>query len=212
MIILADSHTDRDAWLAARMDRVCGSEAPALLGESSYMTREQLRMCKAGLVDEWQGSEQTDLGLDLEPAIAAAATRKWGWKMERCGLLIQDPHCPALAATPDYFVETPWGRAVCQIKLTTCQAAEDCKPRKSGEPSTARYAHGAPLDFQIQITAELAAVGLEWGCLLVLHACAPTFKLRAYPVQRNDGVVSRIRREAVLLMDEVRALRAGRVA
>lgn len=169
------------------------------------MTREDLLLEKAGLKPAWEGSEQTDLGLDLEPAIAKAASRKWGWHLEAHGALKVDPWCQYLASTPDYIAITPWGDAVVQIKLTTCQPTEDCKPRKNGEPSTARYAAGAPLDYQLQVQAELACTGLEWGCLLVLHACAPHFKLRAYPVRRHEGAIARIRTEAAVFMGDVHA-------
>lgn len=203
------SSADRERWLAERRKYLCASEASVALRESSYMTREDLILEKAGLQPAWAGSEQTDLGLDLEPAIAKAATRKWGWQLEACGALIADPLCASLAATPDYFVETPWGRGVVQIKLTTCQPTEDCKPRKNGEPSTARYANGAPLDYQLQVQAELAVTGLEWGALLVLHTCAPHFKLRAYSVRRHEGAIARIRAEADAFMREVHQLRAN---
>lgn len=203
------SSSDRAAWLAARRGYLCASEVSVALRESSYMTREQLVLEKAGLAPAWAGSEQSDLGLDMEPAIAAAAHRKWGWTMEACGRLLVDAQCQHLAGTPDYFVHTPWGTGVCQVKMTTCQAAEDCRPRKGGEPSTARYAGGAPLDHQLQVTAELSCTGLEWGTLLVLHTCAPSFKLRAYPVRRNERAIARIRQEAVAFMSEVNALRAN---
>lgn len=208
------SADQREPWLAARREYVCSSEVAAMLGEAPFKdaTRGRVLLEKAGLGDPWEGSEQTQLGLDLEPAIARAAARRWGWKLFRCAELIVDSECHALAATPDYLVEGPWGLGCVQVKLTTCQAAEDCKPKKDGSPSTAAYAGGAPLYHQLQQQAELACLGLKWSALLVLHACAPSFKLRAYALQRHDDAIARIRREAVLLMDEVRAVRNGRIA
>jgi hypothetical protein len=208
------SSDGREAWLAARKQYVCGSEVAAMLNESPYAdaTRGSVVMGKAGLADPWVGSEQADIGLDLEPAIARIAERRWGWRLVRVAELIVDAECPQLAATPDYLVITPWGVGSVQIKMTTCQAQEDCKPRKGGLPSTAAYANGAPLQHQLQQQAEMACLGLEWSTLLVLHTAAPTFKVRAYPVRRHEGCIARLRGEAAALMADVKALLDGKVA
>lgn len=196
--------SDRQAWLAERRRYLTSSDVAAVMGHSKFATRGTVVLDKLGLADEWEGSEQTDLGLDLEPAIAAAAKRRWGWDMRHHGELIADAHCPDLAATPDYVMSTPWGMAAVQIKLTTCRAQEDIKPKKGGEPSDAAYANGAPLYHQLQQLAELACLGYEWSTLLVLHACAPSFKLRCYPLRRRENIITMIRAEATKLMTEVR--------
>jgi putative phage-type endonuclease len=232
--------SDRAAWLAARRLLVTASDVAAILGESKYKTREQLRMEKAGLAEEWAGSEQTDIGLDLEPAIARMAMRKFGWKLHEAGVLRVDASCPLLGATPDYLLLTPqsdlrvrWrkaggkfelyvphvesvdvnaddlGLSIVQIKATTCQATEDCKPQKSGAESTAVWSKGPPLDYQLQVQTELAVTGAEWGALLVLHLCAPCFKLRAYPIRRHEAVIARIRAEVPIFMAEVDRLKRG---
>lgn len=203
---------NRDEWLAARRNYLCSSEVAGALGQAEWLTRAQVVMNKAGFGDEWSGNEQTEMGNELEPAIARIAERRWGWRMTRWAELVVDAHCPYLAATPDYLVATPWGNGCVQIKLTTCQAQEDCRPRKNGEPSTAAYAGGPPIYHQLQQTAELAVMGLEWSALLVLHTCAPHFKLRAYALRRNELAIAKIRRTAEEVMLEVEALKAGRLA
>jgi putative phage-type endonuclease len=203
------SADDREAWLEARKRYVTGSDIAALLGESKYKTRGQLLMEKAGLADEWKGSEQTDIGLDLEPAIAQIAARRWGWKLERVAQLIVDPECSFHASTPDYVVTSPFGHALVQIKMTTAQAQEDCKPRKNGAPSEAAFANGVPLYHQLQLQSEMACTGLSWGAVLVLHTSAPNFKLRAYPVRRHEAVIARIRNEVKDFMAELEMLKAG---
>lgn len=207
------SSDNREAWLAARKQYVCGSEVAAMLVESPYAdaTRGSVVMEKCGLADPFIGTEQTKLGNYLEPAVAEFATREWGWILIRCGELIADSECPYLAATPDYLVLTPWGVASVQIKCTVAMAQEDCKPRKNGEPSTASYAQGAPLHHQLQQQAELACLGLEWSTLLVLHAAGAGMKVRSYPVRRHEGVIARIRSEAAALMGEVKAVLEGQV-
>ena len=207
------SSDNREAWLAARKQYVCGSEVAAMLGESPYAdaTRGSVVMEKAGLADPFVGTEQTKLGNYLEPAVAEFVRREWGWVLIRCGELIRDAESECLAATPDYLVLTPWGIGSVQIKCTVAMAQEDCKPRKDGQPSTAAYANGAPLHHQLQQQAELACLGLEWSTLLVLHAAGPGMKVRAYSTRRHEGVIARIRGEAAALMAEVKALREGQV-
>jgi predicted phage-related endonuclease len=210
--IIADSK-DRDAWLAARMNFVCSSECAAMLGESKYQDRAALVMAKAGLGDPWVGNETTRHGQYLEESyFPLAAQREFGWKLEPFGLLVRDAVCPQLAATPDFIMHTPYGRALVQTKATTSQAAEDCKPRKNGAPSEAAYANGAPLFYQLQQMAELACTGLEWSALLVLHAAGAGFKLRSYVTRRHELVIAKIRREAPRVLEEAAALRSGRIA
>jgi hypothetical protein len=110
------------------------------------------------------------------------------------------------------LLRAPWGLTVVQTKDTTAAAQEDCRPRRDGSPSEAAYASGPPLYYTLQVQAELACMGLEWGALLVLHAAQGAKKLRAYPVRRHDGAIKRIRDEAVLTMLDVERLKQGKVA
>lgn len=183
-------------------------------GRGENNTRAQLVMLKAGLALPWEGNETTETGQALEDSgfFQLRARQKWGWQMRPCGLLIEDPVCPQLAATPDFLMDTPWGSAVVQTKGTTSQAQEDTKAKKNGQPSEATYANGIPFYYQLQIQAELAVTGLQWGALLVLHAASGMFKLRSYPVRRHDLVIARLRAEAPKVIAEAEALKAGRIA
>jgi len=201
---------DRTTWLAARMESVGGSEIAAVLGESKYETREQLAMTKAGLAEPFSGNEATELGNEMEPTIAAIAAKRWGWQLTRDGFYRQDTVCPRLSATPDYTMPTPYGMACVQIKFTSCQPPEMCKPRKDGSPSTAAFAGGPPIAMQLQMQSEMCVTGYEHGALLVLHLVPMT--LRPYFIPRHDAVIRRMRREVALFWDEVEALRAGKVA
>lgn len=181
--------------------------------------RGQLVMLKAGLATPFAGNESTRIGQIMERVLFAPLTRELlsddgfpllGWTLEPFGMLVEDAECSSLAATPDFLVHTPWGTGVVQTKDTTAQAQEDCKAtRKDGKPSEAAYAQGAPLYYELQLQAELACTGLEWGCLLVLHAAGGGKKLRPYASRRHEGVIARLRSEAVSLMVDVERLRRG---
>lgn len=197
----------RNAWLEERKNFVTASDVAALLGESPYKTRDQLRMEKLGLADEWSGAEHTDIALALEVPVLEIAYKRYGWSTTHNTALVQDSLCPRLAATPDAFVTTPWGDGVIQIKWTACKAKEDCRPLTSkGKPSEAAYLHGPPLHYQLQVQAELACTGLNHGCLLVMHEI-PTLKLRPYYIARHEGAISRIRREALIFWEEIETWR-----
>ena len=204
------SSKDREAWLAARRDIVTASDVAAMLGESPWKTRDQLRMEKAGLADEFAGAENTDLALALEPWVIEQANARFGWRIEPCGVLIFCGGDLPLGATPDAVMSSPWGPCTVQIKVTSAQPTDLCKPLKSGKPSTAAFAEGPPLHMQLQVQAEMAVLVFRHSVLLVLHT--NPLALRAYYVPAHDGVIARIKREAALFMAEVTALREGKVA
>lgn len=205
---------EEEPWLKARLDYLTGSDVGIACNVSKWKARGQLVMEKAGLAEnDFERNEQQELGHDIEPMLARVATRRWRWDLHVCGELLVDSHCPDLAATPDYLMQTPWGLAVVQCKATTAKATEDLRPvLKDGTKSKASYAFGPPLDYVLQVHSEMAVVGAQLGCLLVGHFSPPGFKVRAYPVLRSEIVIARIRSEAVALMSDVRKLRRGEVA
>jgi hypothetical protein len=200
---------DRPRWLDARLLYLTASDAAIALEVSRYRDRQGLLEEKAGLRESsYEHNEQQELGLLLEPTIARVAMARWGWNLVFCGELIVDSACPTLASTPDYLMDTPWGLGVVQVKTTTAKAQEDINPTlKDGSPSTAMFAKGPPLDYVLQVQAEMACVGARLGCLLVGHFCAPGFKVRAYPVLRHDVAVDRIRTASVAFMRDVNRLK-----
>lgn len=194
------SSDDREAWIEARRSIVTASDVAAILGENEYRTREQVIMEKAGLAEEFKGNERTELGLALEPWIAERARERWGWNLIPHGNLVIDAVCRDLGATPDYTMPTPWGPCNVQVKATTVREYEHVK-KYDGKP---------PMMYILQCQAEMAVLGYAHSSLLVFHTSS--MAIRAYYVPRHDRVIARIRLEASRVMDEVRALRAGRMS
>lgn len=187
-------------------------EGYASRGEDKTQQRAQLVMLKAGLVEPWKGNESSRIGQLMEEHLFAPMAKELlGWELEPCGQLIEDALCASLAATPDFFVRTPYGLAVVQTKDTTASAQEDCKPRRDGSASEAAYANGPPLYYALQLQAELACTGLEWGALLVLHAANGGKKLRAYATRRHEAVIARLRAEAPKVLADAMTLKAGQI-
>lgn len=192
----------RDAWLLQRKQFVTASDVAALLGESPYKTRDQLRMEKLGLADEQPTEEHMEIALALEPAILEMARVRFGWDTHHNQDLHIDGTCPRLAATPDAWMETPYGTTLVQVKVTRSAAQEDCQPfTKGGKPSTAAFLNGAPLNYQLQVQAEMAVMGCKHAVVLALHT-AP-LKLRSYYVARHDGAIACIRSEVTKFWAEI---------
>jgi hypothetical protein len=196
--------SSREDWLAQRKQYVTASDVAALLGESKYKTRDQLRMEKMGLADEWQGNEQTTNALLLEAESWRLAEHWYGWHCRPNGnVLVKDAVCSRLAATPDAYLDSPWGTAVVQAKWTRSSVQEDVRQvTKAGKPTTAAFAAGPPIGWQLQVQAELACTNLQHGVLLVMHH-GQGLKLRPYYIPRHERVIARIRAETLLFWKEI---------
>jgi predicted phage-related endonuclease len=200
--------TTREEWLEQRKKFITASDVAALLSESPYKTPEHLRMEKLGLADDFAGDESTDLALGLEPWVLEQANKKFGWRTRHNTELVLDKVCSRLAATPDATMETPYGLAVVQVKVTRSAAQEDCRAvTKGGKPSSAAFLTGAPLHYQLQVLTEMMCTGTRLGCVLALHTTP--LKLRAYPVQYNELAAARIRRETIRFWAEIEAFKKG---
>lgn len=201
--------SDRDAWLEARKNYVTASDAVVALGLSKYQTREELVLSKLG---QWErpdtrGPEARELGLLLEAGLAAMVRKLWGWPVDEFGWLVECKRQPLLAATPDMVMQTPWGPAVVDMKVTSAMAQEDCKPRRDGAASAARFSSGCPIDYAAQLQAQMACLGPEykWGAILALHTMSGGEpKMRAYPVRRNESVILEIEDAVAEVMAEVK--------
>jgi hypothetical protein len=193
----------KSGWLDQRKAYVTASDVGALLNESPYKTRDQLRMEKIGLADDWTGDENSDICLALEPCVLGIASSRWGWKLHHNTELHGDVACARLAATPDAWMVAPWGRCVVQVKVAQSAAMEDCKPfTAKGAPSTAAYLYGPPIYTKLQVQAEMAVMECDHAVVLTLHRAGP-LKLRAYYVPRHEAVIARIRIEVTKFWDEI---------
>ena len=194
----------REEWLAERRKYVTASDVGALLDESPYKTRAQLIMEKLGLDDGWSGDENSRNCERLETVVLDWAREDFGWDTQHNRELFVDKECPRHAATPDAWMDAPWGRCVVQVKVMQSPAQEDCKPfTAKGAPSTAAFLNGPPLHIALQVQSEMAVMECAHAVVLVLHRAGP-LKLRPYYVARHEGAIARIRREVVRFWDEIK--------
>lgn len=159
-------------WHARRSTTVGASEVAYLLAASRWGNARDLWRWKTGRAVR-EPSEAMSWGSRLEPVILAAL-RDEGLAIEPWQTWLRDSVEPRLSATPDawYFDES--GELVIVETKVTAQ----------------RPWGGPPLDYQLQVQAQLAVTGAAHGTLVVLHGGTA---LRMYPVPRHDGAIARIR-------------------
>lgn len=214
--------SDRERWKEARRPLITASDVANLLCESYAKTeaeraqqRDQLIMRKAELADDWEGNENTELASELEIPVIHAAAKRWGISISPHGWLDVDCECKRLGATSDAIwyprSDGVGGFIPVNVKVSSCKPHEDCKPLKSGEPSTAAFAAGIPLYYRLQLQAEMAVHGTQHAGLLVLHYDR-SLKLRMYIQSRHEAVIARIRSEVDRAWDDIEKLKAGKAA
>lgn len=219
------SSADRPKWLEARKELfgasevadllLCGYVDPKLpLAEQDAKrleARSLVCMRKAGLAEDFEGNEHTEFGQDYEACFPLRARRKLGWELQPFGWLVGDELCPRLGATPDFVMDTPWGKALVQTKVSWSAAHEDVKPKRDGSPSDSQFANGCPMRYQLQVITEMMCTGYRLGCVLVDHLSPRGTKLRAYRVDWHEGVANRIRSVANEWWLEVERMKRGEI-
>lgn len=199
----ADAHDrecNRPRWLADRMERVGCSEIGCLFDANEYETREYLIGRKVGIYREQDLGDAGAFAAAAEPWVIDCARAKFRWRIQRAPQRqIVDLVCPRLGATPDAYVQTPYGIAVAQIKVVSCKEYEIVK----------KYGGRPPLSYQLQVMGEMAVTGAKLGCLLVMHTMGG-LNLRAYGIPRNEQAIERIRFEVDRVWAEIETQRQER--
>lgn len=215
-LVIADSR-NRGHWLDVRNDLVTASEAWMMIlpGKDGEDPRELLISQK---VSRSQPDENEPMrwgrrlerpifdGLCLEDPICT-------WGVTPFGLLVRDPECEDLAATPDAlaYTHTPGHVLPMQVKsggfpwTVTKEMKSDAI--KAGVPIESL----SPIKeyVQIQMQVEMACTASPRALLGRLHA-AKGLAHDFYVVDRHQPIIDRLRNEARSVMAEVRARRGGR--
>jgi putative phage-type endonuclease len=97
--------SDREAWLAWRAGGIGASECAAALGASRWMTPYELYQIKVGALAEKKPTEAMIRGLDLEPVVLKAYTRRTGRRIVANQVCVQHPKYPFIRATIDAIDE-----------------------------------------------------------------------------------------------------------
>lgn len=165
-------HATREDWLRERLTGIGGSDAPAILGESSYSCALRVwadRVSPASDVDPPPApGTPMDFGLRFERPIAEAICEMRGLTIEPVkhptsfAASVVFEELPFLRSTPDFFVRDQGGRrGILQIKNVGIDHAD-------------KWARGrAPTEYEIQVQHELLTCQSEQEApdFAILGAC-----------------------------------------
>ena len=224
--VLGDSR-DREQWLATRRKFFTGSEAATLLDAHEYTTLADVLQEKRTGVSDFDGDQDhVKQGILSESFAAAYAEFCWpSLKLEECGLLLADPGCGKLAATPDYVTRdgSCWGLpGPTNVQLKWSKASPLEHPRGKGRwlfrdgpiavtaprrGKGGKYAWGTggtlPSYIYHQVVLEAAVLGFQQSVVLCYHRLAiPQWndksgrQMRAYVVQWDQPTLDRLREAA----------------
>lgn len=181
--------------LSERINWVGGSESAAVLGVSKRKTPFSLYMEKTGLIppDDLSGDERVNAGKYLEPAIAAWASYKWGWELEKVSDYLRHPTIKGMGASLDFRVV---GKAEpVEIKNVDYLIFRD------NWVAEGDAILDAPIDYLIQVQHEIACTpGAERGWLI---ACVGGNTLYRMELPRHAGTITAIERGVADFWDRV---------
>jgi putative phage-type endonuclease len=159
----------QEAWLAARMGGIGGSEIGALIGVSDYDTSFSVWNTKKHGGKDLSGLAAIEWGHRLEEVVAAKTADTIGMASRFAGGLWADRERDFLRVTPDRFATKPrdWRARA----LIECKTAGDDEHWISGVISPRGLTTGsAPLSYQAQAQWQMGIIGLPvcyLGCLVL---------------------------------------------
>jgi putative phage-type endonuclease len=160
----------REAWLAARLDGIGGSEVAALVGISEYDTAFSIyRKKTATEPDAELTGAPIEWGHRLEDVVAEKIADEIGMVSRFGGGLWANPEKPFLRVTPDRFATK--ARSWKAEALIECKTAGDGSEWQSGTIRPGGLGTGsAPLNYQAQCQWQMGIIGLDrayLGCLVM---------------------------------------------
>jgi hypothetical protein len=193
--VICDEH-DREAWLAHRRKFITSSDLMVFMGKQpsfwSFTSRESIIEDKMG-AGIYEPNHNTEHGIANEETNRVKAERLLGMSLPRCQKLCTNSKWPALAATPDCYalpgplaapyklltshpdlVDRVRDRVAgmhsvggCQLKSTDAARAVNYGKRGYGQLGTPQDWITHPPEYHlIQVRAEMAIMGWEWGLLV----------------------------------------------
>lgn len=94
-------NANREAWLELRRESIGGSDAPSILGLSSYASPSSVQVDKWGLGEEQPDAEVMKWGRRMEPVIIQGLAEEIGVPIKSDGRLLRSRKHPFMTCTPD---------------------------------------------------------------------------------------------------------------
>lgn len=176
-------HDDEEAWKATRRDGIPASKVAAALALSKWQKPVELLDVMRGKAppEDLEHKESVIMGRMLEPVVAARFEQLTGWETVDLGRL-----------TVAVSRELPWQR--CTLDRLVWDGSSwgvlECKTAGWHMSPLWRDDEEAPIDYQVQVQAQLDITGLAWGYLACLVGGQRTQLKR---IERNPAFAEMMR-------------------
>ncbi|KKN36573.1 hypothetical protein LCGC14_0772430 [marine sediment metagenome] len=191
----------RESWLAERRTGLGGSDAPAVLGISSWSTPYELWAEKSGLIEagDLSDKECVQWGDRLEGVIGEAYAEKTGRTVTRWPKYTIARHnehhwmiCTPDATQVGHPTNDPPG----------FQKRGDLQIKTANQYKLCEWQDEPPLAYQVQLQHELAVTGDEWGTLAVLIGGQTS---REFDFLRNERFIAALMEQEEAFWDRVQS-------
>jgi putative phage-type endonuclease len=180
-----------EEWQDAHRTGIGASQIAAVLGEHRFASRLRVWAEKVGRLEptDFSDNEAVQMGIELEPFVAAHYQRRTGRTLSQAGVLLRSILHPWAIATPDYWMmdELGYWAIPVQIKTTNAFRLND-------------WADGPPPEVWWQVQHEMLVTGAPWASVGVLVGGQ---RFMWADIVRDDGAMARIVREGAAFWDLV---------
>ncbi len=172
----------RDDWLSVRKQGIGSSDAAAAVGLNPYQSQLELWMVKTGRdgnlpkLDPNDDSTPLFWGTLLENYVAAAYTKRTGYKVRKVNAVLQHPEHPWMLANLDREV-----MGAPNVQILECKT--------TGMNGQKLWREGVPEYIQLQVQHQLGVTGKHTADVGVL-VCGNDF--RVYRLERDERMIARL--------------------
>jgi putative phage-type endonuclease len=180
--LVSTNDLSREDWLEVRKTGIGSSDAAASVGLNPYQSQLELWLVKTGRdknlpkVDFNDDSSPMFWGTLLENYVAAAYTKRTGYKVRKVNAVLQHS-------------EYPWMLANLDREVTGSPDVQILECKTTGMNGQRLWKEGVPEYIQLQVQHQLAVTGKTAADVGVL-VCGNDF--RVYRIDRDDKMIARL--------------------
>jgi len=158
--------TEREAWLAERRKLIGASEVAAILGVDPRMGPLAVYASKVSDTADVEETRWMKWGRRVEGAIADGYADETGRPVVDCGAheIRRHPYAPFLGATLDRLT----GGSLAHPEPIEGMLRVPLEAKAVAGFKAKEWAEDPPLHYQVQLQAQLACTGAQWGSLVAL--------------------------------------------
>jgi putative phage-type endonuclease len=180
--LVSTTDLSRDDWLEVRKTGIGSSDAAAAIGLNPWQSALELWAIKTGRdknlpkIDPKDDSSPMFWGTLLENYVAAAYTKRTGFKVRKVNAVLQHP-------------DHPWMLANLDREVTGSPEVQILECKTTGMNGQRLWRDGVPEYVEIQVMHQLAVTGKQSADVAVL-VCGNDF--RTFRIERNEKMISQL--------------------